>query len=474
MSRSTLRHVLRTAVASAALAIAAAVPGAGQEAAAPEKQAPPPAAAPRDFTLPAAQNFTLANGMKVTLVPYGTVPKVTVQLSIWGGSSAEAANQVWLSDLVTRWLREGTTSRSATGIASEAARMGGTLDTGAAINVSRVVGTALSEFAPDMVELVADVAQHPKFPESELQRLKTDMARDLSVAKARPQQIALEKFRSVLYPEQPYGRLFPTPEMIGSFTAADAKAFYDANTGAARAHLYVAGVFDASAVEKAVRQSFDAWNKGTAVSFPKAAPKSTRAVYLLDRPDAVQSTVILGMPAIDPSQPDYVPLLVTHTLLGGYFSSRITANIREQKGYTYSPGSQLSVRYRDGYWAETADVTTNVTGPSLKEIFYEIDRLQGEAPGADELKAVQNYMSGVFVLQNSTRGGIIGQLEFVDLHGLPADYLASYVRKLNAVTPAQVQGMAQKYLQDDRATIVVVGDRKVIEEQVKTYGPLAP
>jgi zinc protease len=183
----------------------------------------------------------------------------------------------------------------------------------------------------------------------------------------------------------------------------------------------------------------------------------------------VQSTILLGMPVIDPSKPDYIPLAVTHTLLGGYFSSRITSNIREQKGYTYSPFSQISWRYRDAYWAEQADVTTAVTGASLKEIFGEIDRLQGEAPGATELRAVQSYMTGTFVLRNSTRAGIIAQLQYVDLHGLPSSYVNDYVSKVTAVTPADVQRMAKTYIQDDKATIVVVGDKKVIEEQVTPF-----
>jgi predicted Zn-dependent peptidase len=180
----------------------------------------------------------------------------------------------------------------------------------------------------------------------------------------------------------------------------------------------------------------------------------------------------MGMPVIDPSKPDWDALFLMNVLLGGSFSSRITSNIREAKGYTYSPNGQLSNRYHDAYWAETADVTTNVTGPAVKEILGEVDRLQAEPPSDKELKGFQNYRAGVFILQNSSRGGIIGQLEFVDLHGLPADYLNGYVKRLYAVTPAQVQQMAKKYIQDDKATIVVVGDKKVIEEQLKPFGPL--
>jgi len=457
----------RTGTAAFALALCAA-------AALAQKQVPPAAGTPKDFRIPAPTKFTLDNGMKVTLVQYGTVPKVTVDLAVLGGNASEGSNEVWLGDLTGTWMREGTTTKTATQISESAARMGGSLDIDVGPNASRVFGDALSDFGPEMVRLVADVALNPSFPEAEIPRLKADMVRQLSIAKARPQQIALEKFRSLMYPNHAYGRLFPTPEMVQGFTAAQVRSFYDANFGAGRAHLYVAGVFDSAAMEAVVREAFGGWKAGTPTSFAAPSPKSARAIHLIDRPGAVQSTIVLGLPVVDPSKPDYVPLLVTNNILGGYFSSRITSNIREAKGYTYSPFSQVSVRYRDAYWAQNADVTTNVTGPSLKEIFYEIDRLHAEPPTADEMKAVQNYMAGVFVLQNSSRAGIIGQLEFVDLHGLPEDYLSSYVRRVYAVTPQDVQRLTQKYIQDDKATIVVVGDRKVIEEQIKPYGTIVP
>jgi predicted Zn-dependent peptidase len=175
---------------------------------------------------------------------------------------------------------------------------------------------------------------------------------------------------------------------------------------------------------------------------------------------------------IDPSHRDYVKLLVTNALLGGSFGSRITANLREDKGYTYSPSSSVSTRRRDAYWAEVADVTTKDTGASLKEIFAEISRLQKEPPGADELRGIQRYVAGSFVLRNSTRRGIVDQLRFVDLNGLPDDYLTTYVQKVSAVTPQDVQQVAARYIQDAQAAIVVVGDLKVVRDQVANYGPV--
>jgi predicted Zn-dependent peptidase len=437
-----------------------------------DKQAPPPPAAPKGFSVPQPKTFTLENGLGVTLVPYGTVPKVTVRLAVLTGNANEAANQVWMADIVGDMLTEGTATRTASQIAEDAAKMGGSIDVNVGENRTEIGGDVLSEFGPNLVALVADVARHPKFPEADFARVKADRLRQLSIARSQPQPLAQEKFRAVLYGDHPYGRLFPTEAMLQGYTLAQVRDFYDKNYGAGRSHLYVAGRFDATAMEAAIRKGFGDWKRGPAPQIPPANPKSSRAVYILDRPGAVQSTILMGMPVIDPSKPDWDALFLMNVLLGGSFSSRITSNIREAKGYTYSPNGQLSNRYHDAYWAETADVTTNVTGPAVKEILGEVDRLQAEPPSDKELKGFQNYRAGVFILQNSSRGGIIGQLEFVDLHGLPADYLNGYVKRLYAVTPAQVQQMAKKYIQDDKATIVVVGDKKVIEEQLKPFGPL--
>ncbi len=441
-------------------------------ASAAEKQAPPAPAKPKNFSLPAPRTFTLDNGLAVTLVPYGTTPKVTVHLAVLTGNADEKADQVWLADLTADMLSEGTQTRTAGQIAEEAARMGGSLDVSVGENRTDIGGDVLTEFGPQMIALVADVARNPKLPESELARLKADRARQLSVAKSQPQPLAQERLRAVLYGDSPYGRVFPTEAMLSGYTIAQVRDFYTSHFGAARAHLYVVGRFDAPAVEAAARKAFSDWKPGAASAPPSATAKSARAVYLLDRPGAPQSTINIAIPVIDPSQSDWDRLFLMNVLLGGAFSSRITSNIREQKGYTYSPQGQLSTRYRDAYWVEIADVTTDKTGPAIHEILGEIDRLQAEPPSEKELKAFQNYRAGIFVLQNSSRGGIVGQLEFVDLHGLPADYLNGYVGRVYATTPEQVQEMAKKYLKDDQATIVVVGDKKIVEDQLKEFGPL--
>jgi predicted Zn-dependent peptidase len=430
----------------------------------------PPAAAPaKPFKVPPRHQFKLPNGLTANLVPYGNIPKAQVTVIVRSGNLNEGANQVWLADLTGDLMREGTAKKTAEEIDAAFARMGGRLTIGVGQDTTVISADVLSDHAAEAARLLAEVATTPRLPESELARLKNDRARALAIAKTQPGTLAGERFAKLLYGDHPYGRTLPTEEMLKGYAIADVKKFYGDNFGAQRTSVYVAGKFNEQAVESAIRKSFASWAKGPAPLIDVPKPQAARRLSLVEKPGAVQSTLNIGLPAADPSQPDYIPLLVTNTLLGGSFISRITQNIRENKGYTYSPNSRINTRYRDANWMESADVTTAVTGASLKEIFGEIDRLRQQAPPAEELQRIQRYMSGVFVLNNSSRGSLIGQLSFVDLHGLGDDYLRTYVQKVSAVTPEEVQRIAQKYIDPARMTIVVVGDKEKITEQIAPY-----
>lgn len=474
MSAATLRaRAARLAMLAAAIA-AAAIPAAAA-AQAPQRETPPPVGTPKDFKVPPRSTFTLSNGMRVSLVRWGAIPKATVRLIVRSGNANEANDESYLADLVGDVMQEGTTTRSAEELARAFADMGGPLAVSVGAEQTSLGADVLAERAADAVRLVGDVARNPRFPESELPRLKANAVRQVAIAKSRPQTLADERFRKLIYGDHPFGRPLPSEATLNGFTMDQVRRFHAANFGAARAHLYVVGVFDSVAVERAARDAFADWGAGQPpVTFPAPKPPTGRQVALIDRPGAVQSTLFLGLPVPDPSRAEWVPLQVTNALLGGSFGSRITTNIREQKGYTYSPFSLITSHKGDAYWVEIADVTTNVTGASLKEIFGEVERLQREAPPAAELRGIQNNMAGIFTIQNSSRPGLVGQLSFVDLHGLGDDYLSSYVRRVLAVTPDEVQRTTQAYLKPAQMQIVVVGDRKVVEEQVAPWGTVAP
>ncbi|HEY9229650.1 MAG TPA: pitrilysin family protein [Gemmatimonadaceae bacterium] len=459
-----MRHSRTVAVA---LSLVASASGIAQT---PARETPPKAGTPKETRLPKKHEFTLANGMQVTFIPFGTIPKTNMTLVIRAGNVNESANQLWLADLMGDLMREGTSTRTATQISETMAGMGGGLGVGVQPDQMTVASEVLSEFAPNALAIIADVAMHPAFPEKELARLKTARVRQVAIQRSSAGALAREQYSAAVYGDHPYGRIYPTEQLLQSYTIDQVKAFYAANVGAARAHLYVAGVFDQAAMEKTVRQLFADWARGPAPVTNVPATTAKRGVMLSDRPNAVQSAVVIGLPvAVNPSSSDYTTFVVTNELLGGAFGSRITSNIREQKGYTYSPFSSISTHYHDANWSESADVTTAVTGASIREIFGEITRLRNEAPTADELRAIQNGMVGTFTLQNATRGGLIGQLAFVNLQGLGDDYLTGYVGRVLGVTPADVQRTAQKYLDPSKMVIAVVGDKKTVEAQLAPW-----
>ena len=438
----------------------------------PQKQKPPAPGTPRNFSIPEVRRFDLPNGLKVRFVAYGAVPKVAVRLVTQTGNIDEGENEVWLADLTGTMMEEGTTSRSAQQIARDVAMMGGSLDIGVGTNQTTIGTEVFSESATDAVKLVAEVARSPLFPESDLARLKGDMARNLSIQRSQPGPLAAEKFSEVLYGKHPYGRMFPTEQALQSYTLDQVRSFHARNFGAARSFLYVIGRFDAPAVEQAIRQNLGEWKAGAPATKPQVTPVAARSLYLIDRPGAVQSTLQIGLPVIDATNPEYLSLQVMNALLGGSFGSRITSNIREQKGYTYSPGSAVASRLGAAAWSETADVTTNVTGASIKEILFEINRLRDEPPTSEELRGIQNYLAGTFVLRNSARNNIGAQLAFLDLYGLSEDYLRNYVQNVYALTPADIQRMAKTYIDRAKLPIVVVGDRPKVAEQLKPYGEI--
>ena len=434
-----------------------------------QKETPPAGGPPKAFVFPSAETYSLKNGMRITLVPYGSVPKVQIVANIRAGSLNEKAEQRWISEMVASLLKEGTATHSAEAIARETADMGGSIFTGAATDKTTIGGEVLSEFDTRFLTLMADVILNPKLAAEDLETIRTNKLQEMTISKAQAGTIALEKFRQVIFPNHPYGEIFASETVIKNYKLEDVKAFYNDNYGAARTHLYVVGQFDGAKVKSTIEKLFGGWKKGAPAIRNVPTINAKRSLTVIDRPNSPQSTIYVAMPAVSPSDSDFVKFIVMNNILGGSFGSRITANIREDKGYTYSPGSTVWNRYKTGYWYESADVTTQFTGASIKEILFEINRLRTEPPSDAELQGIKNYMTGIYVLQNSTRGGVINQLENMNYNELDKNYIDSYIQKVNAVTPQDVQSMVQKYLTEDKMTIVVVGDKSKITDQLKPY-----
>jgi zinc protease len=455
--------------AAAALGLAAA-PLAAQ----PKYDYPPMPAAgtPKPFAVPASETYRLANGLQVTLIPYGQVPKAVVNLRVYAGSLNEG-EEVGLAALAAQMLREGAGGRSGADIAAAAAAMGGNLNINSGAHETTFGLNVLSEHADDAVRLIADLGQRPDLPASEFERVRQSYARNVAVGKSQPQSAADAALAAAYYgPSHPYGRVFPTDAQLAGYKLADIRRFYESNFGAKRARLFVAGRFDKVAVKAAIQQAFGSWTGGPERLSLPPSPQPGPKVILVDRPGAPQSTVRIAFPAPVAGAPEDIGFRVTDALLGGSFTSRITANIREQKGYTYSPFSTVSYNPGQAQWEFDADVTTDVTGAALKEVFGEIRRLQTEPVPEEEAAGMRTWMAGTFVLQNASSAGLIGSIAERDFHGLPAAWLTDYVPNVLKVTGSEMQALAARTLPLNRMTLVVVGDLAKVEAQLKALPEL--
>jgi zinc protease len=459
---------MRRTLIALSLALAAATPALAQD-----FPPPPPVGEPKPFKLPATETFTLANGMQVTLVPYGIAPKAVVSLRVRAGNAVEG-EQTWLADLTAEMLKEGAAGRSSADLATAAAGMGGELGVGAGTQTTQLSINALSEHAPDAVALIGDVAIRPTLPPGELARVKANLARQLSVALSQPGTLADAALARTIYgPDHPYGRTIPSQAQLAAYTIDDVKRFHAGQFGAKRAHLYIAGRFDAAAVKAAVNKAFGGWAAGPEPLALAAPHQPGPRVVLIDRPDAPQTTLRLAFDASLAGGEADIPQRVTNELLGGAFSSRITTNIRETKGYTYSPNSAVAFGPGDALWTFDADVTTNVTGAALTEVFKEIRRMQTEPAPIEESKGIRTYMAGLFAISNSTSSALANTLATRDLLGLPGDWTDRYVPAVLAVEPAAMMASAKASYPLDKLTLVVVGDLKTVEPQLKALPELA-
>ena len=459
-----MNGVLKRLGLSALLALSVAAVGA--------REAPPAAGTPRAFVLPAKRDFKLANGMNVTLVPFGAIPKATLLLVIRTGNIADGS-KAGLADLATELLKEGAGERDARALAEFAADMGGALETATGPDQTTVTLDVLAERAADAVGVLADVLRRPRLPPGELALLKQNLSRQVAIGRSQAQGIAGEAYARLLWGDHPYGHELPTEAEIASIGIDDVRGFVGREIGAARAHLYVAGQFDAAAVERALHARFDDWAAGAPIATHPPTGSRVRTVELIDRPGAAQSTIVLGLPVPGPTATHFTDLSVGNALLGGSLISRLDQNLREDKGWTYGSFSRITpFAAGAASFTLTSDVNAPETAPALGEIFREIERLRSEPPPVDELTSIQNYRSGVFIIGASGRSGLLAQLAFLELQGLPDEWLTNYVARIHAVTPAEVRAAAADYLDPASMTLVVVGDMAKLRSAIEALPAL--
>jgi zinc protease len=434
------------------------------------KQPPPPLPA-RPIRLPQVQDARLSNGLEIVVVEDHRLPLVSCRLAFRTGDAHDPADLPGLTDTLSGLLTEGTESRTSRQIAEEVARMGASLTAGANSDYTTVAASSLASFCDHVLELMADVTLRPSFPDNEVELTKQNTIESLKQQRAQPSFLATEMVSRVMYGEHPYSVVAPSPESIRATTRDRLVQFHKSNFIPNNAVLILVGDFQPAHLIKRVEELFGGWSSGPAPveAFPAPPLRSSRSGYIVDRPGSAQSNIVIANPGINRTSPDYFPMLLMHTVLGANASSRLFMNLREEKGYTYGAYSVLDARRTAGTFRASAEVRTPVTGDSLKEFFYELNRIRNEAVTEKEINDAKSYLTGVFPIRLEIQEGLIDQYVQIKMFGLPSNYLETYRDNVQAVTLEQIQEVARRYVQPDEAAIVIVGDGREIVDQVEPF-----
>jgi predicted Zn-dependent peptidase len=448
------------------------------DAQAPDRSRLPVAGPAPALKLPAIQKRQLGNGLPVWIVEHHEVPVVQVNLLVLSGTGDDPAGRFGIASLTAAMLTEGAGPRSSLELADAIDFLGADLNASSGVDSSGIrLHVPVTRLA-DALPLMADVAQRPTFPREELERLRQQRLITLLQSRDDPDSIASLAFSRVIYgPSHRYGTaLMGTADTIKAFTPDDLRAFYQSAYRPENSTLIVVGDVVPDKVLPLLEAQFGKWKgQGTAVAkvaLPAVPAPTSRQLVVIDKPGAAQSQIRIGSVAVPRSTPDFFPIQVMNTVLGGAFSSRLNLNLRERNGYTYGANSRFDMRKFAGPFVAAAGVQTDKTAEALTEFFNELKGMLAAVP-ADELARAKNYVALRFPTTFETTSDISGRLEALVVYDLPDDYYSTYVQMIQAVTAADVQRVAAKYLQPDRVTVVVVGDKKTIDPRIRALN-LAP
>jgi zinc protease len=431
----------------------------------------PPSLAPRPLNIPEPVETRLGNGLRIVIVEDARLPLVSFRLAFRSGDANDPAELPGLSDMMSHLMTEGTARRTSLQIAEDIERLGATLSINSSSDFTTVAASSLSIYADEILELLADVTLNPSFPQNEIDLARENTKQILIQQRAQPNFLASERIAKVMFGDHPYSRISPSPQSLDAMTRDQFVSFHRSLVLPNNAVMLVVGDIQHDAMVEGIEKLFGEWKPGSHPDLEAPAPpsRSARATYLVDRPGSAQSNIVIANPGIKRTSPDYFPMLLMHTVLGANASSRLFMNLREEKGLTYGAYSGLDTRRLAGTFRASAEVRSAVTGASLHEFFFELNRIRDERVPDEELKNAKTYLTGVFPIRMETQDGLIDQLVSVKMYDLPADYLNTYRDRVSAVTAEEIQRVAQQHVTPDRAAIVIVGDAAEVEPQIKDY-----
>jgi zinc protease len=435
------------------------------------RQSPPEALSPIAFDIPRPFRTKLDNGLQVVLFPDERVPLVSYRLAFHYGDANDPKGKTGLTSAIASMLTEGTESYTSRQLAEKIERLGASLSAHSSDDFTVVSASSLSLYATEVLDMLAEALLRPTFPENELDLYRRNTVEHLKFQRSQSSFLAGEQAARLVYGEHPYATVSPNAADVEGLVKEELVEFHAKTFIPNNAILIAVGDVERNEFLKEVQAQFGDWQPETIPECSFAAPpeRATRTITIVDRPDSAQSNIVMGNIAIGRTSPDYFPVIVMNQVLGAGASSRVFMNLREEKGYTYGAYTRLNTKKLAGDIEATAEVRNEVTGDSLKEFFYELERIRVDKVGDDELADAQSFLTGVFPIRAETQDGLTNLIVNQHLYGLPADYLETYRSNVDAVTVDDVRAVAEKYIHPDRMAIVIVGDAEQVLPQVESY-----
>jgi len=435
----------------------------------------PAAGAPRPFHFPQAATKTLPNGLRVFVVSDHDVPSVAAQLVILSaGNLKDPKGMPGIAKMTADMLTQGTQKRSAQDIAGAIDFVGGSLDASASNDSTTVALSVVKKDLSTGLDLMSDVLLHPAFSADELDRQRQQLLSNLTVQYSDPEYLASLVFGRVLYGDSGYG--LPddgTPATVKKFDRTQLLKFHDTNYAPNQSLLAFAGDITPDEAFAAAEKYFGTWQKleVAAVAPPAAPAVQGLHIWLIDKPDAVQTQIRAGKLGIRRNDPNYIPVAVMNRIFGGGYNSRLNTEVRVKKGYTYGANSSFNPHRYAGSFGVSTYTRTAVTVQATKLVVDLIDQMSKGDVTPKELAFARDYLAGVYPIQSETAEQVAQRVLVVAAYNLPADYNSTYPDKIRAVTTDQVNQMAEKYLSAKDLDIVLAGNVSAFRDELKKQFP---
>lgn len=439
-----------------------------------DRSKPPKPGPPKDVQFPDYFDTTLPNGVNLLVIENSKIPAVSVRLVFKNAGSYYDYDHPGLASITAEMLTKGTANRTASQIAEEIDFIGGSLSSGSDWDGSYVSLSLLKKHLSKGIEVLSDVVLNPVFAEDEISRVKEQRLSSILQSKDDAGSLSDKMFNKVVFGDSPYGHPAEgTEESIKELTRKNLEDFY---RGKYLSHnLIIAFVGDITKEEalSIIDSYFSKLRTVKSQDITKVySPEDngSNSVYVVNKPEAVQSNLRVGHIGIARNNPDFLAVSVMNTILGGYFGSRINYNLREVHGFTYGARSYFNPRLYAGDFSVDADVRSEVTDTSVSLIMDELNRISTEEVSDDELQTVKNYLTGVFPLQLETANAVASRVINLKLYDLPKDYYNKYISEINKLTKQDILNAAKRYIIPGKIRIVVSGDAGKIKEKLKRFG----